>query len=257
MATPSQKLIVGNWKMNGQLQNANTLITAVGDYVRSHKSPCSIVICPPFTLLTSLSGPCRNYEFGLGAQDCHEKPCGAFTGDISAPMLKEAGCRYVVVGHSERRQYHQESDTIIRAKAEAAIAEGLTPIICIGETESEYNHGKTLETIEQQLNACLPLSPNLILAYEPVWAIGSGKTPSLEEIRQVHQFIDKILRKAFEKPVRILYGGSAKPQNAKEILAIPHVDGLLVGGASLEAQCFTAIIEAASAYSGLLNQASS
>ena len=250
MPETSKKLIVGNWKMNGQLATAKELLTSVGQYLQTHPASCDIAVCPPFTLLAPLLPFCQQYHIALGAQDCHYEESGAHTGDVSAMMLKEAGCQYVILGHSERRTDHNENCPIIRQKVATAVKSGLNTILCIGETCDEYNAGSTLEVIERQLRDSLPshISPTQVtIAYEPVWAIGTGKTPTMEEIAKTHQFIYKTTFKAFEKSFRILYGGSAKPHNAKEILAISHVDGLLVGGASLNAADFSSIIEAASA----------
>src|SRR5690606_23005390 len=209
-------------------------------------------VCPPATLLIPLHELLRGSAIALGAQDCSSEPKGAYTGDISAPMLQDAGCCMVIVGHSERRHGHGESDEQVRAKAVAAHAAGLIAIVCIGETEEQWQAGRTLEVLDGQLRGSLPQgasADNLILAYEPVWAIGTGRTPSADEIARAHGHLRERLEAAVPDGgrVRILYGGSVKAANAGEILAIPHVDGALVGGASLDAAEFFAIYQAGQA----------
>jgi triosephosphate isomerase (TIM) len=182
----------------------------------------------------------------LGAQDCHPKPSGAFTGDIAAPMLADAGCSYVIVGHSERRAGHREDDALVRAKAEAAVAAGLVPIVCLGETEAERDAGQALAVVERQLAGSLPAgaeAARLVVAYEPVWAIGTGRTPTASDIEAVHRHLRRQLAGRVAEPerVRLLYGGSVKKDNCPEILQIAEVNGALVGGASLKAEEFWAI----------------
>ena len=189
----------------------------------------------------------------VGAQDCHAKPQGAHTGDISVSMLKNAGATHVILGHSERRTDHGETDDLVRAKAQTVVDAGLVAIVCIGETEAEHDSGKTLAVIGSQIDGSLPMgatAANLVVAYEPVWAIGTGRTPTLAEIAEVHSFLRGRLRGLIGEEaegVRILYGGSVKPSNAADIFAVPHVDGALVGGASLKAADFGAIVGALSA----------
>jgi triosephosphate isomerase (TIM) len=212
----------------------------------------TIGICPPATLLAPLGEMLRGTGVLLGGQDCAPEQKGAFTGDIAAPMLADLGCRLVIVGHSERRHGQGEPDALIRAKAEAALATGLTPIVCIGETEAEKDAGRTQRVLDRQLEGSIPpgrSAAELIVAYEPVWAIGTGRSASAAEITAAHDHI----RARLEGPVRdgaevrVLYGGSVKPDNAREILALGGVDGVLVGGASLDAASFLAIYEAGSA----------
>ena len=239
-----RKLVAGNWKMNGLADSA-----AVLDELATHPAPaCDVLICPPATLLARLAGG----RFPVGGQDCHPQPAGAHTGDVAAEMLKDAGAGAVIVGHSERRADHGETDAQVRAKAEAAWRAGLLAIVCVGETEPERDAGRTLERIADQLDGSIPggATPDrLVVAYEPVWAIGTGRTPSLAQIAEVHRFIRDRLTARFGRSVadgvRLLYGGSVKPGNAAEIFAIADVDGALVGGASLKAADFAPIIAAA------------
>jgi triosephosphate isomerase len=209
-----------------------------------------LMICPPATLLVSFATAALGSKLQIGAQDCHEKPSGAFTGDISAEMVADAGATAVIVGHSERRTLHDETDAEVRAKAEAAWRAGLIAIVCIGETKAEREAGKTLDVLGKQLDGSLPdgaTGAKLVIAYEPVWAIGTGLTPSSDDVRDAHAFIRSRLEKRFSQEgtaVRILYGGSVKPSNAKELLLIPNVNGALVGGASLKAEDFLGIASA-------------
>jgi triosephosphate isomerase (TIM) len=245
-----RKLAAGNWKMNGlasALSEVNTLTEV-------HPAPgCDMVLCPPATLLAQMNWAAKGTRLALGGQDCHPAASGAHTGDVSALMLKDAGAVYVIVGHSERRADHGESDALVRAKAEAAIAAGLIAIICVGETEAERDAGRTLDVVGGQLSGSVPqgaTAETVVIAYEPVWAIGTGRTPTLAEIAEVHAYIRARLTErigAAAAAVRLLYGGSVKPSNAVEIFAVPHVDGALVGGASLKATDFGAIVTALSA----------
>ena len=205
-----------------------------------------MLICPPATLLFLVAELLTDTPVALGAQDCHAKPSGAFTGDIAAPMLADAGCSYVIVGHSERRAGHREDDALVRAKAEAAVAAGLTPIVCLGETEAERDAGQALAVVERQLAGSLPAgaeAARLVVAYEPVWAIGTGRTPTASDIEAVHRHLRRKLAGRVAEPerVRLLYGGSVKKDNCAEILGLPEVNGALVGGASLKAEEFWAI----------------
>ena len=209
------------------------------------------MVCPPFTLLSSVKKALRGAKVAMGGQDCHFADKGAHTGDISPVMLKDAGCQYVIVGHSERRTDHYESDELVQKKAAAAIAAGLKVIICIGETEAERDAGKTIDICTAQINGSVPecsTAQNTVIAYEPVWAIGTGRTPTTAEVEDVHAAIRKVIGKklgrANANKMRILYGGSMKPSNAKELLALPDVDGGLIGGASLKVADFMAIAEA-------------
>ena len=206
------------------------------------------MVCPPFTLLTTVKKALRGSKVALGAQDCHTAEKGAHTGDISPVMLKDCGCSYVIVGHSERRADHHESNELICQKAEAAYKAGLKAVICIGETEAERDAGKTIDVCTKQIMGSVPDSAtavNTVIAYEPVWAIGTGKTPTAADVEEVHAAIRKVvakkLGKATANKMRLLYGGSVKPSNAAELLALPDVDGGLIGGASLKASDFMGI----------------
>jgi triosephosphate isomerase len=239
---PRRKLVAGNWKMNG-LAAAASMPDALPD-----PGGCDVLICPPATLIARLAGG----RFPVGGQDCHPEPAGAHTGDISAEMLADAGAEAVIVGHSERRADHGEADALVAAKALAAWRARLTAIVCVGETEAERDAGATLARVGAQLAGSIPdgATPDrLAVAYEPVWAIGTGRTPSLAEIAEVHDFMRATLVRRFGADtaagIRLLYGGSVKPGNAAGIFAVGNVDGALVGGASLTASDFGAIIAAA------------
>ncbi|NWG70285.1 MAG: triose-phosphate isomerase [Parvularculaceae bacterium] len=234
-----RKLIAGNWKMNGV---SASLVEAERLMALFEFAGPEIVICPPATLVAAMAARFRGSPLLVGGQDCHAQPSGAHTGDISAEMLKDAGASYVIVGHSERRQDHGESDAAVRAKAEAGRRAGLAPIVCVGETESERRAGRETEVVGRQLEGSLPRGPGpIVIAYEPVWAIGTGLTPTPEDIAAMHAFI----RGRAGGGVRLLYGGSVKPTNARDILHLPEVNGALVGGASLKAEEFHAIVRAA------------
>ena len=243
-------LIVGNWKMNGLSETAKNLVQGISKQLTASPSTNTHVLCPPATLLKQTAEqiePIANLF--AGAQDCHIQTSGAYTGNISAEMIADAGGTYVILGHSERREYHHESNEDVSQKAEAAIAANLQPIICVGESLEEYQNNQTIEVIKNQTLASLPrtLPDHIIIAYEPIWAIGSGKIPSLEEIDSVHQAIIECLqtKKMVDKSrISVLYGGSVKPNNAAEILALPTVGGALIGGASLKAEDFCAIAAA-------------
>jgi triosephosphate isomerase len=250
MTTTITPLIAGNWKMNG-LRSSLGEISALADLLTQGSAPRSVVvICPPTTLLSTLAEQGAASGILVGGQDCHTNTSGAHTGDISAPMLADAGAQYVIVGHSERRATYGESDATVRAKAEAGLAAGLKPIICVGETEAERDNGSAEAVVASQLEGSVPEAAReheIIIAYEPVWAIGTGRTPNNADIEQMHASIRaKLIALLGEKgqTVRILYGGSLKPSNAKEILAIKNVNGGLVGGASLLANDFYTIISA-------------
>lgn len=245
-----KKLAAGNWKMNG----TKASLTEVATLIAAHPAPaCEMLLCPPATLIAQMAEAARGSALMVGAQDCHARPQGAHTGDISVAMLKDVGASHVILGHSERRTDHGETDAQVRAKAEAVVDAGLIAIVCIGETEAERDAGKTLAVIGAQIDGSIPMgatAANLVVAYEPVWAIGTGRTPTLSEIAEVHSFLRGRLRGLIGEEaggVRILYGGSVKPSNATDIFAVPHVDGALVGGASLKAVDFGAIVEALSA----------
>ncbi|MBK1866481.1 triose-phosphate isomerase [Taklimakanibacter albus] len=243
MAQKSPKpLVAGNWKMNGTtaaLKEARLLAGMLEDV----RLRCEVMICPPATLITSIKSVVKGAKIKLGGQDCHWYAHGAHTGDISSEMLKDAGCSAVIVGHSERRADHGETDETVRLKAEAAYRADLTAIICIGETLEERKAGRTLEVIARQLKGSLPMNAvptNTVVAYEPVWAIGTGLTPTVEQVAEVHASI----RAKTDPALRILYGGSVKPANAVELMSVANVNGALVGGASLKAADFIGIIKA-------------
>jgi len=239
-----KKLIAGNWKMNGDLDFARGLIADIvnGLYEREDlHDKCEFLVCPPVVHLATVRHALQGYpHIKLGAQNCSPFDVGAYTGDVSAAMLKDAGCSYVIVGHSERREYQKETDAIIRRKAEQLLANDLKPIICVGETLEQREAGDALKIVEEQLKGSLPElghGDEIVVAYEPVWAIGTGKVASLDDISEMHAHIREIVG----EKVRILYGGSMKPDNAAEILSIPNVDGGLIGGASLKAESFIGI----------------
>lgn len=242
-------LIAGNWKMNGVGANlAEAAATAEG--VRECNGRVDVMLCPPATLIAPMRWRTKDSPLLIGGQDCHPEPSGAHTGDVSAEMLKDAGASAVIVGHSERRTNHGETDCLVRAKAEAARRAGLLAVICIGETQSERDSGEALAVVSRQLKHSLPdgTPDDIVVAYEPVWAIGTGHTPSEGDIEAVHAHIRTELDARFGEAgrrVRILYGGSMKPDNAAAILAVRNVDGGLIGGASLKASDFLAIVRAA------------
>jgi triosephosphate isomerase (TIM) len=237
--------VAGNWKMNGLRSSAAEIVRIVQG--ARALTAVDLMICPPATLLGLFAGIVEGSPVRLGAQDCHTESNGAFTGDISAEMLKDAGASAVIVGHSERRTYHKESDADVRAKALAARRAGLCAIVCVGETRAERENGRALAVVRTQLDGSIPdgaTADNLVVAYEPVWAIGSGLTPTPADVAEMHGSIRRLLRSRFAEEgagMRILYGGSVKPSNAKELLGVDDVDGALVGGASLKADEFLAI----------------
>ena len=248
-------LIAGNWKMNGLSASARTLAdTIAGKVAEASQALPEVALCPPALLVHDVGQVIgRHAKAGravaLGAQDCHAKEKGAHTGDTSAWLLKDLGCRYVIVGHSERRADHGETDGTVQAKAAAALAAGLIPIVCVGETEAERDRGETERVIARQVEGSLPAAAtagNTVIAYEPVWAIGSGRTPTVPEIGAVHRQIRALFaqRHGAAGELRILYGGSVKGSNAAEVLRAEGVNGALVGGASLDAADFWRIIEA-------------
>ena len=246
MTEKRRPLIAGNWKMNGLKASLNELV-AIGQGAGEVVEKADLLICPPATLMFSAAAAANGSKVAIGAQDCHPKASGAHTGDISAEMLADAGATAVIVGHSERRTDHHESDELVRRKAEAAWRAGLVAIVCVGETRDERDAGRALDVIGAQLAGSLPdgvAATNTVVAYEPVWAIGTGLTPTVKDIQEVHGFIRAKLQDRFSgegAKVRILYGGSVKPSNAAELMAVANVDGALVGGASLKATDFLAI----------------
>ncbi len=242
-----RKLVAGNWKMNGTRAALDDLRAIAA----AHPSPqVDLLICPPATLLAAASSATEGTPLYIGGQDCHAAPSGAHTGDISAPMLADCGATAVILGHSERRENHHETNGLVRDKALAAFDAGLTAIICIGETLAQREAGDTLDVIRDQLDGSLPdtaTAANSVIAYEPVWAIGTGKVASLDQIGEVHDFIRENITARFgdaASGLRLLYGGSVKPGNAAEIFGVSNVDGALVGGASLKEVDFSPIIKA-------------
>ena len=244
-----EKIIIGNWKMYGDTAMAASLTQAVVKGSQHLSDKIQVVLCPPVILMYTVAGHLSGSRVELGGQDCHIQPDGAYTGDTSAPMLAQAGCKYVLVGHSERRKFHHEQNRDISNKAARAIKTGLIPVICIGETEEEWKTGKTKDVLAHQIRECIPeeaIANDFILAYEPVWAIGSGKTPTMDDIRDIHTYIIAVTVRRTgmaSGSIRVLYGGSVKPDNACEIMASDVVAGVLVGSASLKAEEFCKIIE--------------
>jgi len=251
MARTRRPLIAGNWKMNGLCADGVALARELVALIKGRPKPAfDMVVCPPFTVIGEVGKAIAGSPLALGAQDCHAAAKGAHTGDISAAMLADRGCRFVIVGHSERRTDHGETDAEVKAKAEAVVGAGLTAIVCIGETESQRDAGKTLAVVKAQLAGSLPAkasAANVVVAYEPVWAIGTGRTPAADEVQEVHALIRARLADAVgageAARLRVLYGGSVKPDNARALLSLPDVDGGLIGGASLKSRDFWAIAE--------------
>ena len=240
---PIRPAIIGNWKMNGSGKEVK-LVSRFADFLDKHKIAADVMICPPATLIGRAGGAIKGSKLKIGAQNCHVAASGAYTGDVSASMLKDAGAKAVIVGHSERRAGYDETDKQVRQKAQAVIEQGLQSIICVGETRQQFNKGQTLQVVGRQLRGSIPSSAtpqSTLIAYEPVWAIGTGLTPTLEEINTTHEFIKNHNSKFAD--YKILYGGSVKANNAKEIVSLSNVDGALIGGASLKADDFTKIIE--------------
>ncbi|MEI9916169.1 MAG: triose-phosphate isomerase [Methylovirgula sp.] len=248
MSEKPRPLVAGNWKMNGLTADLAE-IAAIRDTLGGAEGGPGIVICPPATLIAAAAQICAGSPIAIGGQDCHPERHGAYTGDIAADMLRDAGASYVIVGHSERRRDHGESDVLVSAKAEAALRAGLKVILCVGETEAERAAGRALDVVARQLEGSLPSAPHgddLVVAYEPVWAIGTGVTPTPNDVAEMHSFLRQRLAALLPESsdVRLLYGGSVKPDNAAELLHLPAVDGALIGGASLRAAEFLAIVAA-------------
>jgi triosephosphate isomerase len=236
-----RQLIAGNWKMNGLSADAGFLCGALAE---TAPLPCDLLVCPPFTHIAQVAARLRGTAIAWGGQDCHAAPSGAHTGDISAPMLADLGCTAVIVGHSERRQNHHETDAQVRQKAIAAAASGLMPIICVGETGAQRDAGQEIAVVSHQIAESLPDGFAGVIAYEPIWAIGTGRTPGIAEIASAHAHIRAALVERLGPGgagIRILYGGSVKPDNAASLLAVKEVGGALVGGASLSAESFLEI----------------
>ncbi|MFN3890528.1 MAG: triose-phosphate isomerase [Beijerinckiaceae bacterium] len=249
MTSRPRPLVAGNWKMNGLKSALGEIEAMAAGYDDALQARIDLLVCPPATLTAAAAAAAKG-RIAIGGQDCHAKGSGAHTGDISAEMLADAGAAYVIVGHSERRADHAESDSAVKAKAGAALRAGLVAIVCVGETEAERKAGRTLGVVGGQIAGSLPdgaTAANLVIAYEPVWAIGTGLTPTPSDVAEVHGFIRKALSSQMGEAgagVRILYGGSVKPSNAAELMAVENVDGALVGGASLTAKDFLGIAAA-------------
>lgn len=248
----SRKVIIaGNWKLNKNIKEAVELVTELrGKCAKINK--VDVVVCPVFTALSKVSDVLKGTNIGLGAQDLYWQDSGAFTGEVSAPLLKDTGCQYVIIGHSERRQFFAETNETVNNKTKAALAHGLIPIVCVGENLAEREGGKTFDVVKDHVENSLKgftaeEMVKIVVAYEPVWAIGTGKTATPAQAQEVHAFIRKLLEKMYNKAVaesvRIQYGGSVKAENAKELIGQPDIDGALVGGASLKADSFMGIVE--------------
>ena len=242
-------LIAANWKMNMDIKDSVSFINKFKVLIKDIKN--EIVICPPFTLLNEVNKSIKNTNVKLGAQNMHFEEEGAFTGEVSGLMLKDIGCEYVILGHSERRQYFNETDELINKKITTALKRNLKPILCIGETLDQRNNNETLKIIENQLRNCLNNineMENIVVAYEPIWAIGTGKNATPQQAEEIHKFIRELLTNMYNEKVsnniRIIYGGSMKPENSKELLSMPNIDGGLVGGASLDPKSFAKICNA-------------
>jgi triosephosphate isomerase len=249
-----RKVIAGNWKMNNDLQQSISLVKEIKNLLTHKNINCDVVICPPFTSLNEVKNLIEGGIIKLGAQNMFYEDSGAFTGEISAPMLKSVGCEYVILGHSERRTIFGEKDEMINKKVRKALSHQLKPILCVGETLEEREKDITEKVVKRQIEKGLTdITPdeilNVIIAYEPVWAIGTGKTATPQQAQEVHQFIRKLLTSMYSKDfaqlIPIQYGGSVKPENAKELLSQNDIDGALVGGACLKADSFIGIVEAA------------
>ena len=246
MAASRRPLAAGNWKMNGLSADGLALARTIADAAAVNPPACDLLVCPPATLVASVATALSGSVVAVGGQDCHAAESGAHTGDVAAVMLADAGASHVILGHSERRADHGEASADVRAKALAARAAGLTAVICIGESEAERDAGRTIDVVTTQLAESLPddaTAEGVVVAYEPVWAIGTGRTPTPAEVDDVHHALRGQLRSltADGDSVRILYGGSVKPANASELMALANVDGALIGGASLDADAFLAI----------------
>ena len=248
-----KNIVAGNWKMNTTLPEGLQLAKEVNDALKGVDAKCDVIICVPFTHLASINGVIDKNRLGLGAENCADHVSGAYTGEVSAPMVASTGATYVILGHSERRQYDGETSETLKEKVKLALANGLTPIFCIGEVLEEREAGKHFEVVKTQIeDALFDLSAEdfskLILAYEPVWAIGTGKTATDDQAQEIHAYIRSVIEGKYGKEVAentsILYGGSCKPSNAKALFAKPDVDGGLIGGAALKADSFMGIVEA-------------
>jgi triosephosphate isomerase len=248
---PRKKFIAGNWKMNTTLPEAVELAKAVVAKVGANVSDVDVAVCPPYISLAAVAEVVKGTSIRLGAQDVHWEPKGAFTGKVSCAMLKSVGCTYVIIGHSEQRQYFNETDGTVNKKAKAALGAGLLPILCVGEMLEERKSGKLFDVVERQTRGAFDGiskadAAKCTIAYEPVWAIGTGETATPQQANEMHLFVRKLVTRLYDEPVaaamRIQYGGSMKPENAKELLALSDVDGGLIGGAALKADDFSRIV---------------
>jgi triosephosphate isomerase len=249
VTNPIRPLIAGNWKMNGLRASLSEAGNLQHSLTQTPVPGRDVLICPPATLIIDMVDMLAGSGIAVGGQNCHLATSGAHTGDISAEMLADAGAAFVIVGHSERRADHGETDIVVKSKAGAGLRAGLIPIVCVGETEPERQAGVALSVVEKQLGGSLPDLDNgedIVIAYEPVWAIGTGLTPTSDDVAEMHGAIRAFLTEYYEhgETIRILYGGSVKPSNAAELLAVPDVNGALVGGASLKAEDFYDIVSA-------------
>lgn len=251
-----KKIVAGNWKMNKNLQEGIELTSEIVNMVKDEiNGAVDVVLCPPFISLTNVAGLCKgNSHMAVGGQNCHQEPHGAYTGEVSASMLKSAGCQWVILGHSERRQYFNESNELLSKKVNAALSQDLKVMYCCGETLDERNAGRHFDIIRQQVSEGLfhltsQVIAKIVVAYEPVWAIGTGVTASSGQAQEIHAFIRGLFSEKYDEEtaqaVRILYGGSVKPDNAAELFACADIDGGLIGGAALQSRSFTDIIKAA------------
>ena len=247
-----KNIVAGNWKMNTTLEEGVELANEINSRVREIKKNCDVIICVPFTHLTSVNAMLEQDAVALGAENCSEHEKGAYTGEVSASMVKSTGAQYVIIGHSERRQYFGENNKQLLAKTKLALDNGLRPIFCVGEVLEEREQGIYNDVVEGQIEALFELPAEefarIIIAYEPVWAIGTGKTATADQAQDMHAHIRKVISEKYGKEIAddtsILYGGSCKPENAKELFSKPDVDGGLIGGAALKADSFLGIIEA-------------
>lgn len=246
-----KKIVAGNWKMHMNISESVQLISGIKKILEQSNTNCGVIICPPFTSLDAAGSLIKESKIKLGAQNMHFENKGAFTGEVSADMLKSVGCEFVILGHSERRTIFKESDEFINKKNHAALASGLTPIFCIGETLEEREKGVTFEVVRRQMkigleNISRDDAAKIIIAYEPVWAIGTGKTATPQQAEEAHAYLRKLLTEMFDgktaDSITIQYGGSVKPDNAKELFSQPNIDGGLIGGACLKADSFADII---------------
>lgn len=247
-----KNIVAGNWKMNTTLEEGVELANNVNALLKDKKANCEVIVCVPFTHLTSVNAVIEPELVKMGAENCSEHEKGAYTGEVSAAMVKSTGADYVILGHSERRQYFGENNEQLLKKTQLALANGLKPIFCVGEVLEERENGSYNDVVKSQVEALFTLSPEdfskIVIAYEPVWAIGTGKTATAEQAQDMHAHIRKVVEDKYGKEIAdntsILYGGSCKPSNAKELFAKPDVDGGLIGGASLKAEDFLGIVEA-------------